>query len=177
MCRICPASLDFATILLLHSDWDQKKACNWAVAGCPNMNMDGGYTVSSHSIKRNVCSVLLLSTVCTFQLHVTLLLCHWPWKDFAKRLHLHGSAHSTSCSWLASNPPLPELVLRIETSFKMACWDQFPGPRQEDGDIKEVRRVTGVSSPNTSILSAPCLQLISRRCVCLCVCLCIRYAE
>lgn len=37
-------------------------------------------------------------------------------------------------------------VLRIETSFKMARWDQFPGHRQEDRGIKEVRRATGVSS-------------------------------
>lgn len=151
---------NFASSLIIESETRNKKAETEQQLAVLAWIWIEDTRFSSHSIKKNICSVLLLCTVCTFQLHVTLLLCHWPWKDFGKRLRLHGSAHSTSGNRLASTPPLSSsCVLRIETSFKMACWDQFPGSRQEGGDIKEVRRVTGVSSPNTSILSAPCASV------------------
>lgn len=79
--------------------------------------------------------------------------------------HESTSAKDSACVSLLSAPPAAALlhpslssrcILRIETSFKMACWDQFSGHRQEDSGIKEVRRATGVSPPNTSILSAAC---------------------
>lgn len=77
----------------------------------------------------NVNEHLLLShRVCVFQLCVTTPFCRRRGNEFQVR-YTCASTLSTS-----SKPPLPsKCILGIETSFKMAVWDQFAGQWQEDG--------------------------------------------
>lgn len=81
----------------------------------------------SHSVKISIKCEISFSNVFPPFLHYV---CR---NGFHKMMHLPNLTQFTA-------PFSAGSILEIETSFNMACWDRFPGHRQEDGGKRGWRR-------------------------------------